>query len=107
MYAPLQKLKKEGASGQKKINEYTRYATVLVCIVQAFMWVQHIMRPKPNGLGLAIPGYEVVWYILAAVLTMTAGTIFLIWLVGQIDEYGGGDGVSLSMLGGLVSGIAQ
>src|SRR6266478_3269245 len=107
MYAPLQKLKKEGASGQKKINEYTRYATVLVCVVQAFMWVQHIMRPKPSGLGLAIPGYEGLWYILAAVLTMTAGTIFLMWLGEQIDEYGIGNGISLIIMAGIISRIPQ
>src|SRR5712664_3146978 len=41
VYPPLEKLKKEGASGQKTINEYTRYATVLVCLLQALMWVQH------------------------------------------------------------------
>src|SRR5437899_5729288 len=107
MYDPLQKLKKEGASGQKKINEYTRYATVLVCLLQAFMWVRHIMRPKPNGLGLAVPGYEGLWYILAAVLTMTAGTIFLMWLGEQIDEYGIGNGISLIIMAGIISRIPQ
>ena len=51
VYPPLEKLQKEGESGRKKINEYTRYATVVICFIQALMWVQHIMRlpAKPEG----------------------------------------------------------
>jgi preprotein translocase subunit SecY len=107
VYPPLEKLKKEGQSGQKKINEYTRYATVLVCVVQAFMWVQHVMRPKPMGMGWAIPGYEGFGSILTAVLIMTAGTIFLMWLGEQIDEYGIGNGISLIIMAGIISRIPQ
>jgi preprotein translocase subunit SecY len=106
VYPPLEKLKKEGQSGQKKINEYTRYATVLVCLLQAFMWVQHIMRPKSSGgAGWAIPGYEGFWYMMTAVLIMTAGTIFLMWLGEQIDEYGIGNGISLIIMAGIISRI--
>src|SRR6266478_3176322 len=107
VYPPLEKLKKEGQSGQKKINEYTRYATVLVCVVQAFMWVQHVMRPKPMGMGWAIPGYEGFGSILTAVLIMTAGTIFLMWLGEQIDEYGIGNGISLIIMAGIVVRIPE
>src|SRR5262249_486252 len=46
IYPPLEKLQKEGESGRKKINEYTRYATVFICLLQAFFWVQHLMRPE-------------------------------------------------------------
>ena len=45
VYPPLEKLQKEGESGRKKINEYTRYATVPICLFQAFMWMQHVMLP--------------------------------------------------------------
>jgi len=48
IYPPLEKLQKEGEAGRKKINEYTRYATVLICIAQAWMWVAHITGPPPN-----------------------------------------------------------
>src|SRR5438105_318263 len=61
VYPPLEKLQKEGESGRKKINEYTRYATVLICLIQSFFWIQHIMRPEPSGLGLAVQGYN-EWY---------------------------------------------
>src|SRR5208283_668054 len=53
VYPPLEKLQKEGESGRKKINEYTRYATVLICIIQASFWVNHLMQE-----GMAMPGYS-------------------------------------------------
>jgi preprotein translocase subunit SecY len=105
VYPPLEKLKKEGQSGQKKINEYTRYATVGICLIQSFFLVQHIMREEPGGLGLAVPGYSGPAYWLTAVLTMTAGTIFLMWLGEQIDEYGIGNGISLIIMAGIVARI--
>jgi preprotein translocase subunit SecY len=107
VYPPLEKLQKEGESGRKKINEYTRYATVLICLIQAFMWVQHIMRPlgPTGGLGWAVLGYDDFYHILTAVITMTAGTIFLMWLGEQIDEYGIGNGISLIIMAGIVSRI--
>src|SRR6266705_5495123 len=52
VYPPLEKLQKEGESGRKKINEYTRYATVPICMVQAIFWVQYVMKPESqHGLG--------------------------------------------------------
>ena len=59
VYPPLEKLQKEGESGRKKINEYTRYATVPICFFQSFMWVGYLMRSEPSGgLGLFVPGYD-------------------------------------------------
>src|SRR5213592_3345476 len=49
VYPPLEKLQKEGEAGRKKINEYTRYATVVICMFQAWMWVSHIARAKQSG----------------------------------------------------------
>src|SRR5206468_2064391 len=57
VYPPLEKLRKEGAAGQKKINEYTRYATVVICFFQAFMYIQYVMKSGQGGLGWAIPQY--------------------------------------------------
>lgn len=107
IYPPLEKLQKEGEAGRKKINEYTRYATVAICIVQAWMWVSHITRPQTeNGLNLALPGYENSrFYILSSVLMMTAGTVFLMWIGEQIDEYGIGNGISLIIMAGIVARI--
>ncbi len=105
VYPPLEKLQKEGQSGQKKINEYTRYATVAICIIQAFLAVRQIMDPEPAGMGLALRGYEGGFYFLTAIITMTAGTIFLMWLGEQIDEYGIGNGISLIIMAGIVARI--
>src|SRR5947209_12455411 len=81
VYPPLEKLQKEGQSGQKKINEYTRYATVPIAFFQSLMWVQYLMRPQSSqGLGLVMEGYNGFFYGFTTILTMTAGTIFLMWL---------------------------
>src|SRR6516225_6840359 len=89
VYPPLEKLQKEGESGRKKINEYTRYATVGICFIQAWFWVTYISKPRSEaGLGLAIEGYNGFWYVLTSIITMTVGTVFLMWLGEQIDEYG-------------------
>jgi preprotein translocase subunit SecY len=105
VYPPLEKLQKEGEAGRKKINEYTRYATVLICFVQAWFWVATISRPKPEGMGLAYESYNTFWYIFAAIVTMTVGTMFLMWIGEQIDEYGIGNGISLIIMAGIVARI--
>src|SRR5439155_17539561 len=106
VYPPLEKLQKEGESGRKKINEYTRYATVVICFIQAWLWVTYIARDKAEGgMGLAIAQYNNGWYILVSILTTTAGTIFLMWLGEQIDEYGIGNGISLIIMAGIIARI--
>src|ERR1700730_961503 len=62
----LEKLQKEGESGRKKINEYTRYATVGIAMVQALFWVRHIAAPPPEGMGLAFEAYSGFFYILGS-----------------------------------------
>src|SRR5437588_3710847 len=63
VYPPLEKLQKEGQSGQKKINEYTRYATVPIAFFQSLMWVQHLMASQSSGgMELALPGYDTWWW---------------------------------------------
>jgi preprotein translocase subunit SecY len=104
VWPPLEKLQKEGEAGRKKINEYTRYATVPICMVQAFAYVKHIMDsfPLPHLVDTT-GGY--LYYLVASVLTMTAGTVFLMWLGEQIDEYGIGNGISLIIMAGIVARI--
>jgi preprotein translocase subunit SecY len=112
VYPPLEKLQKEGESGRKKINEYTRYATVVICFIQAWFWVTYISKPRAEGgLGLAIDlglgdgRYNGFWYVLVSIITMTGGTIFLMWLGEQIDEYGIGNGISLIIMAGIIARI--
>lgn len=106
----LERLRKEGESGRKKLNEITRYLTVPICMIQAFVIVQSVMRPEHSdggGMGLApatySEGFNLYWFGFAAVITMTAGTVFLMWLGEQIDEYGIGNGISLIIMAGIVA----
>lgn len=106
VYPPLEKLQKEGEAGRKKINEYTRYATVVICFFQAWMWVSVMARPKSEGgYGLAIPEYDTFFFMLSTVMIMTTGTVFLMWVGEQIDEYGIGNGISLLIMAGIVARI--
>ncbi len=98
VYPPLEKLQKEGESGRKKINEYTRYATVILCLGQSWFYLGYLMSA-----GLVYEQYTSMGWQLMAVLTMTAGTVFLMWLGEQIDEYGIGNGISLLIMAGILA----
>src|SRR3990170_2224882 len=105
VYPPLEQLQKEGEAGRKKINEYTRYATVFICLFQSWFYVnsfieaQHLVDPYfLNEAGRLMLGWKVV-----AVLTMTSAPVFLMWLGEQIDEYGIGNGISLLIMAGILA----
>ncbi|MHC4715564.1 MAG: preprotein translocase subunit SecY [Planctomycetota bacterium] len=95
----LEKLQKEGQAGYKKIQEYTRYATVGLCVIQASFWMK-FLRSSP---GMLYPDYRGLDVVLMGILGMTCGTMFLMWLGEQIDEYGIGNGISLIIMAGIVS----
>lgn len=99
----LERLKKEGQTGQKKIQEYTRYATVGLCLVQAFFWLNYM-----SSKGLLMADYA-DWYTvrLMVILGLTTGTIFLMWLGEQVDEYGIGNGISLIIMAGIIARMPQ
>jgi preprotein translocase subunit SecY len=109
VYPPLEKLQKEGESGRKKINEYTRYATVFIALIQSSMLLSQFTKASQGNRSLVIPfffeGGWAFYYLLTAVLIMTAGTIFLMWIGEQIDEYGIGNGISLIIMAGIVARI--
>ena len=95
----LEKLQKEGEVGRKKIQEYTRYATVGLCLIQGTIWLNYLMRSQL--VYAEFRGSVVYW--LMALLTLTAGTVFLMWLGEQIDKYGIGNGISLIIMAGIVA----
>jgi preprotein translocase subunit SecY len=105
VYPPLEQLQKEGEAGRKKINEYTRYATFFLCLFQSWFYVESYVEPQ----GLVAPAFaningQLVWHWkIASVLTMTAGTMFLMWLGEQIDEFGIGNGISLLIMAGILA----
>lgn len=91
----IERLQREGEAGRKKIQEYTRYATVVLCLFQS-LWIL-------RAYGVYLRG-EPGWLVTPmAMLGMTAGTIFMMWLGEQIDEYGVGNGISLLIMAGIVS----
>jgi preprotein translocase subunit SecY len=96
----LERLSKEGPAGQKKIQEYTRYATVGLCIIQAIFWMRFMMGGEP--LVYAEHRDSSLVFVIG-VVGLTAGTIFLMWLGEQIDEYGIGNGISLLIMAGIVA----
>src|SRR6516165_8944981 len=98
----LEAMMKEGESGRKRINEYTRYATVGLCAVQSAFWVQYMMSPQMN---VVLPQYRDFWHGLVCVCIMTAGTIFLMWVGEQIDEFGIGNGISLLIMAGILARV--
>ncbi|HYE16900.1 MAG TPA: preprotein translocase subunit SecY, partial [Tepidisphaeraceae bacterium] len=107
----LEKLQKEGETGRRKIQEWTRYATVPLCIVQAIFWISYMHNqsiPGADGrehtlVQESFAGTMRFWVM--SVFALTAGCIFLMWLGEQIDEYGLGNGISLIILAGIVSRV--
>ena len=110
VWAPLERLQKEGEGGRKKINEYTRYATVLICFVQSWAYVAFLASTRIGEMPLIqssflVDGRLPLLWQLVAVMTMTAGTIFLMWLGEQIDEFGIGNGISLLIMAGILAAM--
>jgi preprotein translocase subunit SecY len=110
VWPPLERLQKEGEAGRKKINEYTRYATVLICVVQSWAYVAFLASQRVGEQSLISPAFLVdgrlpLSWQFVAVMTMTAGTIFLMWLGEQIDEFGIGNGISLLIMAGILAGM--
>ncbi len=91
----LKKLREEGQSGHKKIQEYTRYLTVPICIVQGIAIMKMMGAYTYPGMGNTA--------FMMGIVGMTAGTLFLMWLGEQIDEYGIGNGISLLIMAGIVA----
>lgn len=103
VYPPLEKLQKEGESGRKKINEYTRYATVVLCLGQSWMYMKFLTANNLIYEQFLVNDALPFSWVAAGVLTMTAGTVFLMWLGEQIDEYGIGNGISLLIMAGILA----
>lgn len=101
----LGELQKEG-DGHKKISQYTRYATVLLCFFQGYGLAVGLENIKsPNGLPVVIdPGFA---FRFLTVISLTAGTMFVMWLGEQITERGIGNGISLIIFAGIAAGIPR
>ncbi|MBR9981205.1 MAG: preprotein translocase subunit SecY [Desulfatitalea sp.] len=100
----LEELKKEGEQGRKKITQYTRYGTVVLSIIQGFgMAVGLETMRSPTGAAVVFdPGWD---FRFMTVITLTAGTAFIMWLGEQITERGIGNGISLIIFAGIVASM--
>src|SRR5690349_23693064 len=93
----MKKIQEEGEVGRQKMNQWTRYLTVVLCSVQTFFVATWLSR---NGI------IEETWWATAmVVITLTTGTIFVMWLGEQITERGVGNGISLPIFAGIVIGL--
>ena len=100
MWEPLKQLKKEGEQGRKKINQYTRYGTVLLATGQAFALANSLLAGS-----LVQADLPATFFIAACVITLVGGTMFLMWLGEQITARGIGNGISLIIFVGIVAEI--
>src|SRR5713101_283251 len=105
VYEPLAKLQKEGELGRKKITQWTRYLTVVLSALQSLGIAWELMRRSTGDVQLVInPG---TGFLLLAMLTMTAGSVFIMWLGEQITERGVGNGMSLLIFAGIIAGLPR
>ena len=101
----LEKLSKEGEVGRKKITQYTRYGTVFLSIIQSLgiaFWLESL---SPSGRGGGVVPHPGWAFRMMTVLTLTTGTAFIMWVGEQISERGIGNGISLIIYAGIISGL--
>lgn len=101
----FQKMQKEGESGRKKINQYTRYLTVIVTILQASAYVTYLQGMTQQNGGI-IAGYS-SYFWLSTVVILTAGTLFVMWMGEKITDKGLGNGTSLIIMIGILARLPQ
>ncbi|MFQ6108439.1 MAG: preprotein translocase subunit SecY, partial [Candidatus Aminicenantales bacterium] len=97
----LERLSKEGELGRKKITQYTRYGTIIICVIQSFgisLFLEQLRSPAGAPI-VPNPGWG---FKFLTVLTLTTGTVFIMWLGEQISERGIGNGISLIIFAGIV-----
>jgi preprotein translocase subunit SecY len=99
----LEQLKKEGEAGRRKITQYTRYGTVVLALFQGLGIAIALQRQEAGGLPVVTdPG---IGFLTVTVITLVAGTVFLMWLGEQITERGIGNGISMLIFAGIVAGL--
>ena len=106
LYGPWQALRKEGETGRKKLNQYTRYLTVLLTSVQGY-WIAVGLESlgASQGIGAVVePGMV---FRVAATISLVGGTLFLMWIGEQITSRGIGNGVSLIIMAGIVASLPR
>ena len=101
----LQKIQKEGESGRKKINQWTRYLTIIVTAFQAGAYIQYLTNPQ-GGYAQAIL-LDRTLFTFTTIVTLTAGTLFVMWLGERIQDKGLGNGTSIIIMVGILGRLPQ
>ena len=101
----IEKLQKEGEAGRRKINQYTRYGTIVLSIVQGFSIAVYMEGLKVGSRAVVPEDHQGWGFRLLTVITLTAGTAFIMWLGEQVTERGIGNGTSLIIFAGIVARI--
>ncbi|AKF82033.1 protein translocase subunit SecY [Myxococcus fulvus] len=106
----LERLQKEGAAGRQKINQYTRYGTIVLSVIQGIgisRWLASLGRSDAgqSGFNQVVVPDDSVWFTFMTVVSLTAGTAFIMWLGERITERGIGNGISLIIFAGIVAGV--
>jgi preprotein translocase subunit SecY len=106
LYGPWQALRKEGETGRKKLNQYTRYLTVAITLVQGYLAIRGLESQsiRQNIQAVVMPG---LLFELAGTVSLVGGTLFLMWIGEQITSRGIGNGVSLIIMAGIVARLPQ
>lgn len=103
----IERLQKEGEQGRRKINQFTRYGTIAISCIQGVMIANYLKSQSYNGQSIVNPDWAAslggFGFILITVLTLTAGTAFIMWLGERITERGIGNGISLIIFAGIVA----
>jgi preprotein translocase subunit SecY len=99
----FQRLQKEGESGRRKINQITRYLTVLILIPQASAYLANLNMQLPDS-AFAMSG---IWFTLPSIVILTAGSMFVLWLGERITDKGIGNGISLIIMIGIIANLPQ
>ncbi len=100
----LQKVQKEGESGRKKINQWTRYLTIIVTMFQAGAYVAYLK--SPGYAEALIPAYQ-PFFAFSTIITLTSGTLFVMWLGEKIQDKGLGNGTSIIIMVGILARLPQ
>ncbi|HEY0045123.1 MAG TPA: preprotein translocase subunit SecY [Flavobacterium sp.] len=101
----LQKLQKEGESGRKRINQITRWLTIVITLVQAPGYIYNLYRTLPNSAFLL--GFDSFAFLFSSVIILVTGTIFAMWLGEKITDKGIGNGISLLIMVGILARLPQ
>ena len=108
----LERLKREGEAGMNKINQYTRYLTIVICLIQGAMTAIAMTHPERLGLPSALPGQPLVSgnvsaFVFFSVIILTCGTMILMWLGEKITDKGIGNGVSIIITIGIIDRLPK